>query len=475
MLSVDEITRSTGGTLCQPRDREVKGYSIDTRTINEGDFFIPLPGSRTDGHKFLDEAFAKGASGAIANSRNYLGDDYYNLVVVDDTEKALLQMAKFYRNSFHIPTIGVTGSWGKTTTKELISSILSIEGSVHKSPGNYNTEYGLPLAILEMDEEVEFAVFELGLQYPGDLETLSQALSPTHGLITGAGKVHLGNFSGVDEVASEKLKITKGMERNSKILINGDSSPLHRKSGGIPGFNFIKYGLENESRCKYYASDVKVLGTAGLKFSLNRSMAEGLLNDDIFPLLLETELNSAANVYNVLAAASLALELDVESSSVKQGVRFEPLPQRMQPKSFPKGTIIDDTYNANPAATRNALEYLSTLKADGKKIFVFGDMMELGDEALGLHRNLANSVMDAGVDRVLAVGEFTGALVEELSKQGDKPVSCPVAEWFESKESLVSKLGRVLEGKDNLVLVKGSRGMEMEKVVDFLTSDSSMN
>ncbi|MFW6104497.1 MAG: UDP-N-acetylmuramoyl-tripeptide--D-alanyl-D-alanine ligase [Candidatus Bipolaricaulota bacterium] len=472
---MDEITRSTGGTLCQPRDREVRGYSIDTRTINEGDFFIPLPGSRTDGHKFLDEAFAKGASGAIANSRNYLSDDCYNLVVVDDTEEALLQMAKFYRNSFHIPTIGVTGSWGKTTTKELISSILSIEGSVHKSPGNYNTEYGLPLAILETDEEVEFAVFELGLQYPGDLETLSQVLSPTHGLITGAGKVHLGNFSGVDEVASEKLKITKGMERNSKILINGDSSPLHRKSGGIPGFNFIEYGLENETRCKYYASDVKVLGTAGLKFSLNRSStAEGLLNDDIFPLPLETELNSAANVYNVLAAASLALELDVESSSVKQGVHLEPLPQRMQPKSFPRGTIIDDTYNANPAATRNALEYLSTLEAADKKIFVFGDMMELGDEALRLHRNLANSVMGAGLDRVLAVGEFTRALVEELNKKGDNSVSCPMAEWFKSKESLVSKLRRVLEGEDNLVLVKGSRGMEMERVVDFLTSDYSM-
>lgn len=474
MLSVGEITRSTGGELCHPGDQEVKGFSIDTRTINEGDFFIPLPGSRTDGHKFLDEAFAKGASGAMANSRNYLSGDYHNLVAVDDTEEALLQMAKFYRNSFHIPTIGVTGSWGKTTTKDLIFSILSVEGSVHKSPGNYNTEYGLPLAILEMNEEVKFAVFELGLQYPGDLETLSHVLLPTHGLITGAGRAHLEHFSGIGEVASEKLKIRKGMERDSKILINGDSSPLHKKSRNIPRFNFIEYGVESEGRCKYYASDVRNKGTDGLEFSLNRSTEEDSSNRDIFPLALETELISAANVYNVLAAASMALELDVNSLSVKQGVRIEPLSQRIQPKSFPGGTIIDDTYNANPAATRNALDYFSTLEANDKKIFVFGDMMELGDEVLRLHRNLANSVRVAGVDSILAVGECTGALVEELNKDSGNSDSRPVAEWFESKERLVSKLGRVLEGEDNLVLVKGSRGMEMEKVVDFLTSDFTL-
>jgi len=211
-----------------------------------------------------------------------------------------------------------------------------------------------------------------------------------------------------------------------------------------------------------------------LEFSLNRSTEESSSNSDVFPLTLETELISPANVYNVLAAASMALELDIESSSIREGVQMDPLPQRIQPKSFSKGTIIDDTYNANPAATRNALGYFSTLEANDKKIFVFGDMMELGDEALKLHRNLANSVRSAGVNRVLAVGEYTGALVEELNKDSDNSYSRPVAEWFESKERLVSKLGRLLEGEDNLVLVKGSRGMEMEEVVDYLTSDFSL-
>lgn len=469
MLDLSQIENATGGCLVNHQASEVGGFSIDSRTITEGEFFIPLPGSRTDGHRFLRDAFEKGAAGALVNSKEYIDEDYSNLIVVEDTEQALLDMARCYRTSFDIPTVGVTGSWGKTTTKELIFSILSTEGRVHKSPGNYNTEYGLPLAILEMEEDVEFAVFELGLQYPGDLETLSKVLIPTHGLVTGAGRVHLENFHDVEEVAREKLKITEGMTPGSKVLINGDSSALRRESRNKEGFNFYKYGIESERYHRYYASDLKIKGIQGLEFRLNLNKKKGDLpaNTDLSPLTLETELTSMANVYNALAAASLSLELGLERPSIMEGVHLEPLPQRLEPKPFARGTVIDDTYNANPAATRNALELLANLR-DGRKFFVFGDMMELGDESSRLHRDLATQVRSAGVGKVLAVGQFTKALVDELNTNTNDHVSAPEAEWFESKDSLIERLEKVMRGEDNLILVKGSRSMEMEKVVDYL-------
>lgn len=467
MLNPGEIAEVTEGEIYNRKDVETSGFSIDTRTITQGDVFIPLPGSHTDGHNFIDRAYEKGAAASLAGSVDYLEDGRFNLIVVEDTEKALLQMARSYRETFDIPVVGVTGSFGKTTTKELVASVLSTSGAVHKSPGNYNTEYGLPLAVLEMEEPVDFAVFELGLQYSGDVEVLSRVANPTMGVITGIGKVHFGNFESVREIAREKLKITAGMKPESKLAINADSRWLLDEAERIREYELVKFGTENQDTLKYWASDVRIRGTEGIELTLNRTGKRGEENRGEFPLILRTSLNSRGNVLNVLAAASVALELGLSSSELKEGIDIPPLSQRLQPKEFSSGTVIDDTYNANPAATRNALEYLSHLKSAGEKVLILGDMMELGEEASELHKDLAEPARRAGIDTVLAVGEHTKYLVEELrTERGD-----PGAEWFQSKRELTDELSGKLSDEGNLVLVKGSRDMKMEEVVSCLIED----
>ncbi|MBS3765185.1 UDP-N-acetylmuramoyl-tripeptide--D-alanyl-D-alanine ligase [Candidatus Bipolaricaulota bacterium] len=467
MLNPGEIAEVTQGEIHNRKELETDGFSIDTRTISQGDVFIPLPGTNTDGHEFIGEAYEKGAVAALAESRDYLKDSLHNLIVVDDTEKALLQMARSYRESLDVPIVGVTGSFGKTTTKELIASILSTAGAVHKSPGNYNTEYGLPLALLEMEEPLDYGVFELGLQYPGDVETLSKVVKPTAGIVTGVGAVHLGNFESVEEIAREKLKITSGMKAGAKLLINADSPPLLEKVNSKEKYQLVKYGTERREGLKYWVSDIGIKGTEGLELTLNKASDDGVHNPEEFPLKLETSLNSRGNAVNVLAAASIALELGLKASKLVEGIDLSPLPQRLQPKEFYAGEVIDDTYNANPVATRNALEYLSNIHPSGKKVFILGDMMELGENAQSLHKDLVNPVKRAGIDAVLSVGRYTEALIEALRPE----TGIPEARWFESKENLVSDLEEVLEDKDNLVLIKGSRDMKMEKVVSYLMED----
>lgn len=469
MLGPEEIAEATGGSLYNQREVEVRGFSIDTRTIGRGEVFVPLPGSNTDGHKFIGEAYEKGAVASLASSEEYLRESCLNMVVVEDTEEALLRMARHHRESFDVPVVGVTGSYGKTTTKELLSSILSTAGRVHKSPGNYNTEYGLPLALLEMEKPVDFAVLELGLQHPGDVEVLSKAAKPTTGVITGVGSAHLGNFSGVREIAREKLKLTAGMEANGTLVINADSPPLLREATGSSGYRTVKFARENRDEADYWISGLRIAGTEGTRITINKKESGGGSCSEDFPLTLETGLNSSGNAGNVLAAVSTVLEMDLEGVDLIEGVKLEPLPQRLSPKKFPGGTVIDDTYNANPDATRNALSYLSELKPNGKKILVFGDMMELGEESRSLHRGLAGPVEDAGLDEVLVTGEQANALAEELRKRN----FVAAVKFFESKSALISELEKSLIGQENVVLVKGSRGMGMEKIVSYLVKDSS--
>lgn len=470
MLNVKELRDATGGELIDFNPREIEGFSIDSRTISGGDFFIPLPGSRTDGHRFLGEAFEKRASGAFVRSKDFIEPEFSNLVLVDDTEAALLDAAESYRSRFDVPIAGVTGSWGKTTTKELIASILSNSGKVHKTPGNYNTEYGLPLSLLEMEEDVDYGVFELGLQYPGDVGRLSKTLAPTIGLITGAGKVHTENFQSVEEIAKEKLKLTKGMELDSKILINGDSRTLTAAAKEKSCYEFVEYGRKRGRN--YCATNIKVKGTSGVAFQLDVAKNQPVLEDNFeeFPLTMESSLNSRANVNNITGASAIALELGISPHKVRKGVDIKPLSQRLNPIPFPGGVVIDDTYNANPAATINALELIGGIDSAGRKIFVFGDMKELGEGAAGYHRKLSPYITEAGIDRLLAIGEYTRSLVKELKSERNRS-SSTAAEWFESRAGLTGRLDKLVKGEENLVLVKGSRSMKMEDFVTFLVND----
>ncbi len=475
MLSLSEIAEATGGDWRNREEAEINGFSIDSRTVSPGDFFITLPGDTTDGEAHLDEGFDRGAVGALVGFK--LDDPAFpNLIGVDDRESGFLKMASYYRSRFSVPIVGITGSWGKTTTKEVIASILSRTGTIHKSPGNFNTEYGLPLSLLRMNEETDFGVFELGLQYPGDIEVLSQVLKPTVGLITGIGRVHLKNFDGREQLAREKFRLTEGMEEGATVLLNGDSDFVGGDfmKVGLGEVKPVLYSVEGSAEVRYNAGDIELDGLNGISFSLATEWRGGPRTEKA--IRLHSSLLSRANVYNALAGASLALEMGIEEDKIKDGVKVDPLSQRLEPIQFTGGSIINDTYNANPSAVRNALHLLADLDTSGKKILVLGDMLELGPRSSQLHRELAPDVRNSGTDLLLGFGRNVKFLCDELpavDEEVERDETGPKARWFRGKGELQEYLRENIEGDDNVILVKGSRGMRMEEVVDYLTESGT--
>lgn len=454
MFSIEEIASSAGGSLRNPRGLEVGGFSIDSRSLSEGDFFIALPGEETDGHLFLDEAFEKGASGALIHRTESVSDSYPNLVVVEDTERALRKIAKVYRSRFDIPIIGVTGSWGKTSTKTLIQSILSVKNRAYCSPGNYNTEYGLPLALLEMPRETDFGIFELGVQYPGDMEKLCRILSPTNGIVTGVGHVHGENFDGIDHIAREKCKIGDCIPEDSFLVLNGDCERLTEIEGD--SLSLIYYNFRKRSYSDYWIDAYRCLGLDGSKFSVCGS--SGCTK-------LRVNLLGRGNAYNVLGAASMSREMGVSFSAISRGVQIDSLPQRLDPVSTPYGVIVDDTYNANPKATEIALDFMNGVRVKGKKILVLGDMLELGDYTTRAYRGLASAIVNSSLTQIYTCGPVSRQLHDFLSEKERENLDCY---YFRKKENLIPALKKNIDKQSNLVLVKGSRAMAMEEVVQSL-------
>lgn len=466
MLNLQNIAESTGGQIVNPKDQRVSGFALDSRAITPGDFFITLPGNRTDGQQFLSEAFKKGASGALVDCTDHT-QRFPNLIQVKDREQALLKMASFYRNKFSVPIVGITGSWGKTTTKELVGSILSQQGSTYTAPGNFNTEYGMPLSLLRMPEDVNYGVFELGLRFPGDISTLSQVLQPTIGVVTGVGKVHLENFKDDTQLASEKFRIIEGMGKKTDLIMNFDSEPVRRsKSKLLTHVRPIYYSLEGYEKASYIGKDIQIQGLNGIALDLARRNDDGASE----PLHLSSNLLSRANAYNVLATSSVGLELEVPPHKVVKGCNLSPLPQRLNPIQFSKGYILDDSYNSNPAALKNALDLVKSIMRGGQKTLVLADMLELGRKSEKLHRNMAPFVIRSGADQILCTGKFSKALNEEIRRIiAQKNLERKIySKWYRRKKRLMKVLPSLLDDDNNIVLVKGSRDNELEEVVEIL-------
>ena len=426
---------------------------MDSREVEPGDFFIALPGSRTDGHRYLGEAFQNGAVGAMVQSEEKVGEELQNLLVVEDTIQGLHDLASFYRAQLSGTLVGITGSWGKTTTKELLGSIFSTDETSYRSPGNYNTEFGLPVALLNMPENSAYGVFELGAQHPGDIGKLSDILRPDMALITGLGRAHVKHFSSMDELRSEKADVVKGMDPGTTVLLNGDVSALREIS--LDDHKVAYYGSEAGEDLDYKGLDIDTMGRRGAEFLFQGPRQEFKLRIDLI---------GRQNMQNAVGATSAALINGIPPEAISKGLRIDPLPHRLQPREFSRGLVIDDTYNANPDAVKASLELLSEWELDGERVAVLGDMLELGSLAREAHRGVANSIIDSGINRVYGYGELTRFLVKELKDLGFSGS----AENYQDLQALNGSLGRRLSGEGNVVLVKGSRETRMERVVEFL-------
>ncbi|HET7746275.1 MAG TPA: UDP-N-acetylmuramoyl-tripeptide--D-alanyl-D-alanine ligase [Vicinamibacteria bacterium] len=450
ILRLDEVAEGAGGRVVAGRpDVAVRGVSIDSRTIEPGQLFVAIRGPRFDGHAFLADARAKGAAAALVHQD--VAADGLPVVRVADTTEALKALGRHVRLLAGLPVVAITGSAGKTTTKEMTAALLGTAGPVLKTEGNLNNQYGLPLSLLRLRPEHRFAVMELGMSAAGELRELTAIARPDVAVITMVAPVHLEFFPSVDAIADAKAEILEGLREGGVAILNRDD-PRVRARGERHRGRVIWFGRDR--RCEVSAESWR--GTIhGMRFDMRLF---GKTYDVALPLA------GPHFVSNFLAAAAAAHHLGVSGEAIVEAAsRMAPAKSRGQVVTLGRRiTLLDDSYNSNPAAVDAAATAL-TMGAPGRRVAFLGDMLELGPTGPELHRE-TGAKLSGRMDVVVGVGALGRLIAEGAKKAG-------VAEthaFDDSEAAAQASPGLVREGDS--VLVKGSRGARMEKVVEALRS-----
>jgi UDP-N-acetylmuramoyl-tripeptide--D-alanyl-D-alanine ligase len=420
-------------------DAVFTGVGTDTRTLREGDLFFALRGPRFDGHLFLTEAAAAGAAGAVVSR---VIDTALPTLEVEDTRVALGQLGAHWRSRFDFPLIAVTGSNGKTTVKNMIAAIMAQSGPGCATEGNLNNDIGVPLTLLRIRPEHRFAVIEMGMNHRGEIAYLTQLARPTVTLITNAGAAHLQGLGSIEAVARAKGEIFAGLADDGIAVINADDD-----------YAGLWRELAAPHRCISFALDADADVTAQYAFEANGSTIQ--LTSEWGEVEMKLPLLGKHNVMNAVAAASASLAAGASLADIRVGLeKLRAAAGRLEIKQGINGArILDDTYNANPASVAAGLQVLR--ESGGERVLVLGDMAELGEAAPEIHRRVGEMARKLGVQRLLAVGPLSAAAIEAFGKGG---------RHFDSHEECADALLDLLHG-DMTVLVKGSRSMHMERVV----------
>jgi UDP-N-acetylmuramoyl-tripeptide--D-alanyl-D-alanine ligase len=416
----------------------------DSRAVMPGDLFVAIPGAKVDGHDYIAEAVSRGAVGAVISRPIEIS---LPTLLVPNTVLALGMAAIAYRAQFSLPIMALTGSCGKTTVKEMTAFILEEVGSTLFTSGNYNTEIGVPITLLQLQASHQRAVIELGARKKGDITYLMDLVKPNIALITNVGVAHLEAFGGSREIAIAKGEIFECLPENGIAIINNDDQEAsYWKSLLKPTQTLITFGLDHEA-------DVM---TKNIRLEAAFSEFDCAIKGDIFKVRLPVA--GRHNVQNAIAAIAAASAFGVPQSAMQQGLeRFVTVSGRLQYKAGKNGAVlIDDTYNANPVSMRAALAVLS--KQSRHKLFIMGDMVELGSETEKLHGEIGKDAKQQGVDELLAVGSLSKNAVLQFGMG---------AKHFQDKSSLVSYVLQALND-ETTVLIKGSRSMRMEEIVQKL-------
>lgn len=429
-------------------DLEFTSVSIDTRTLQEGALYVAIEGEQFDGHDFIEDAIAKGAVAAIV-SRPI--DTSMPTLHVKDTRLALGALAKYWRNTFSPKVVAITGSCGKTTVKEMMASILRQQGEVLVTKGNLNNDYGVPLTLLNLREHHQFAVIEMGANHLGEIDYLARIVCPDVAVITLIAPAHIEGFGSVEGVAKAKSEIFNGLKQPGVAVVNMDERCKAILDGAIQSHSRLSFSIDNLS-ANVSAEDLSTDEDCHCHFVLNTPMGKTSIQ---LPVL------GQHNVSNALCAAAAAHALEVPLAAIKKGLEeVSAVNKRLLVKQGHNGSrIIDDTYNANLESVRAALNVLS--QYPGKKIFVMGDMGELGDQSIEHHQQLGQLARDLAIDAMYVKGEL---IRHALGAFGDN------AHHYPSYESLIEELRQLL-APDVTVLVKGSRAAAMEHVVAGLIQE----
>jgi len=432
------------------------GVGTDSRKIGPGELFVALKGPNFDGHDFVPQAFKAGAAAAVIadSARAVRGKP---CLLVPDTLKALGDLAGFVRRRRPLKVAALTGSNGKTTTKEMLLRIIGRRYNTLATQGNLNNLVGLPLTLFRLRDEHQAAVLEMGMNRPGEIARLTQIVDPDVGLVTNVGPAHLEGLKDLDGVARAKGELYAWLRRDAVAVVNLDDPLAAGTASVFPGRR-LTFGFKPPAEVR--ARGLRRRGLTGTAFDLVTPEGTTPIR---FALL------GRHNVTNALAAAGAALALGLSLDDIRAGLEgFRPFPGRFELKRLPGPVyLIDDTYNANPASTLAALKVLVDLKGKGRAVAVLGDMLELGSVAEKEHEALGRTAARLGLDLLLAVGPLAQTMAEAARKQAGAPTEIL---WFLDASQAAEALVRRIKAYDR-ILVKGSRGMRMERVVHFLTGE----
>jgi len=457
--------RAVVGKLIQGKpDLPVNSISIDTRTLKSGDLFFALCGPNFDAHKFLLDAFDKGACGIVVNTNskisNMIKETHKNKVIieVEDTVKALQDWARYLKNEFKTKNICVTGSTGKSTTKELISSILSRSYCLLKTVGNFNNEIGIPLTLFNLQDCHELLIVEMGMQGLGEISHLTKIVQPNIAVITNIGDSHIGLLGSRENIFRAKSEILSALKNDGIAVLNRDDDFYLKARELTEGKKYITYGIQNKS--EVMASDIRYNNEKGMVFHLK--IGQYIKEDLSFSLL------GVHNVYNALAAAAVAYAVGMDGHSIVKGlIAFKTIKMHMQILPFFNGIkILNDAYNASPSSVNAALVTAQQIARKNRKIAILGDMLELGARSRDFHKKIGEKIANSSFELLFTVGEggkVMGQSALEYGMASDHIFSFAK----EEKKELSQQLSRRLKPNDFL-LIKGSRGMEMEKIQYYL-------
>ena len=452
-MSLQKIAAACGGTYCGSADlseREVSSVVIDSRKAEKDSLFVAIKGARVDGHSFIPQVMKKGALCAV--SEQDLGDVPYPYIKVGSCEQALKDIAEHYRRSLDIRVVGISGSVGKTSTKEMIASVLGQKFNVLKTEGNFNNEIGLPLTVFNIREEHEIAVLEMGISHFGEMTRLAKIARPDICVITNIGVAHIESLGSRDGILKAKTEMFKYMNPEGTIILNGDDDKLR---GFVPenGVSPVYFGLDPS--CPYHAEKTENKGLRGTD-------AEFVPPDSRFRAHIS--IPGGHMVYNALAGIAVGTALGMTPDEMARGIEaLVPIAGRNNLIETERWSIIDDCYNANPASMKSSLDVLAC--ADTRTVAILGDMFELGASEKEMHYEVGAYAAEKGISVLICIGGLSAETARGARESADSAAMEIL--HYSTKEDFFKEMNDVLK-KDDTILVKASHGMEFTEIVNFL-------
>lgn len=451
-LNAEQLAQMVNGRLRASGNIVIHQVSTDTRTLQRGSLFVAIAGERFDGHDFVTQAVENGAALVLVEEGKNVPEQI-PAIFVSNTLEALGRLAAEYRALFNIPVIAVTGSVGKTSTKEMIASILSARFKVHKTKGNFNNEIGLPLSVLELDEEHEVAVFEMGMRGFGEISQLSRIVKPDIAIITNIGISHIERLGTRQNILKAKLEILDGMSKDGTVILNGDDELLSGLRGLLPQKTLF-YGISEEQ--DIWAYNLLSKGEQGVSFDVKTPRTE---------MSLFAPAPGMHNVHNALAGIAVAETLGMSDKEIETGL-LSFSGERMRLSIVDKDGVkfINDSYNAAPSSMKAALDVLSDIGKDMRKWAILGDMMELGDWTEKAHRDIGKYVSDLGIDYLIGIGSYARWYIEGANEDLHTRTTTMLFGTIEDAKPYIETLIQ----KGDILLFKGSRKMKLDLLVQEL-------